>query len=537
MKNIEKVVIPVIIIVIITMLGIYYISKEYQKLQVQQRTEEAEEEASSNPVSSDELVYVSTAVLVGKDTDKGTLKFISADNDKLLEFDYTDKIPILGKHGNYLTLDQVPLGEIFDVTYSLVNRELFELKVSDDAWTYTEVTKFTINEKGRRMDIAGSTYKLPKTAIVSYGDELATFMDVTDADTLTVKGYGRKVCSIIVERGHGYVRLINDSYFEGGWIEIGQEMISKVGKEMLIPVPEGSYHVRLTNQGYAAEEDVTVERDKETVIDLSKADIKEVAIGHVQFTIVPDFAHLFIDGDMMDYEERVPLEYGIHKVHVELAGYKDVDISIRVSDKYADVNISLEEDGDDKTDKKSTTATKRSSATSLTGPATSTMSSSTSTLPTSLTVPSSSYVPTPVPSSSELPETSSNYLPPVINVDPTPEPDTSSTEGTTKKTSSTKKTTTEKDDDSTTEKDPDATDPIIGETPRMYIESPEDVEIYVDGIYAGITPISFIKPDAGSHVITLSRNGYKTKSYTVSVDGDDSDVTMSFSELVEDNAR
>ncbi len=542
MKNIEKVVIPVIIIVIITMLGIYYISKEYEKLRLPGRDEQTGEEDAQPPVSSDELVYETIAMIVGKDSEEHTLKFITVESEKLMEFDYSEKTPILGKHGNYMTLDQIPLGEIFDVKYSVVNKELLELKVSDEAWTYTDVTKFTIDEKEKRMDIAGSTYKLPKTSVVSYGDELATFMDVTQTDTLTVKGYGRKVCSIIVERGHGYVRLINDSYFEGGWIEIGQEIISEIGKEMLIPVPEGSYHVRLTNKGYAAEEDVTVERDKETVIDLSKADIKEVAIGHVQFNIVPDFAHLFIDGDMTDYEERVPLEFGIHKVHVELAGYKSVDISIRVSDQYADVEITLEEDGsDNSTDKRSTTTTRRSSSSSTTAPQTVTSSSSSMTaLPTSLTVPSTTAVPEPLPSTSEHGSATEVYVPPAPEE---PESDISTTESTTKK-STTKKTTTEKtttektSSTSDTEKEPedDTTDndPIISETPRMYVEAPEGAEIYIDGIYAGIVPLSFIKPEAGSHVITLSRNGYVTKSYTVSVDDDKSDVTMSFSELIEE---
>ena len=65
----------------------------------------------------------------------------------------------------------------------------------------------------------------------------------------------------------------------------------------------------------------------------------------------------------------------------------------------------------------------------------------------------------------------------------------------------------------------------------MYVESPEGAEVFVDGIYVGIAPISFIKPEKGSHVITLSRNGYVTKSYTVSVADDDRDVTLSFSEL------
>ena len=68
----------------------------------------------------------------------------------------------------------------------------------------------------------------------------------------------------------------------------------------------------------------------------------------------------------------------------------------------------------------------------------------------------------------------------------------------------------------------------------MYVESPEGAEVFLDGIYVGIAPISFIKPEAGSHVITLSKNGYKTKSYTISVAGDDRDVTLSFSEMIQE---
>ena len=66
----------------------------------------------------------------------------------------------------------------------------------------------------------------------------------------------------------------------------------------------------------------------------------------------------------------------------------------------------------------------------------------------------------------------------------------------------------------------------------MYVEAPEGAEVFIDGIYVGIAPISCIKPESGSHVITLSKNGHVTKSYTISVSGDDRDVTLSFSDLV-----
>ena len=474
MKNIEKVVIPVIIIVIITMLGIYYIAKEYEKQQAQKRAEEIKQTVDENKdesIDTEDLVYESTAMLVGKDEETGKLKFISVDQDKLFELEVTGKTPILGKHGNNLTLSQIPLGEILDVSYSIHSKDVRGLQISDEAWTFTDVTKFDINEEEGRMDVAGSTYKLPKTAIVSYGDELATFMDVTNVDTLTVKGYGRKVCSVIVERGHGYVRLMNDSYFEGGWIEVGQDIIKKVTEEMLIPVPEGSYHVRLTNRGYAAEEDVEIVRDEETVIDLSEVDVKEVAIGHVEFDIVPDYAQLFIDGVMTDFEERVPLEYGIHHVHVELAGYKSIDSNIRISDKYANIDMVLEEDTEEE---ETGTTVKKNNANAA---------------------------------PSNLIDTSS-----------TSSGSTSGT-GQAASTSSTASTTA----------------PVISNTRKVYVESPEGAEVFMDGMYVGIVPISFIKPAAGSHTITLSKNGYKTKSYTISVGSDDNDMTLSFSEMISEN--
>ncbi len=495
MKNIEKVVIPVIIIMLVTVLGIYYISKEYEKQQAEKKAAQIQEELRAQeeekPVESDELVYQTVAMLVGKNEDERKLKFISVEGEKLFELEYESKTPFLGKHGNSLTLAQIPLGEILDVTYSIHSKELIEVRVSSEAWTFTDVTKFDIVQDEGKMDIAGSTYKLPKTAVVSYGDELATFMDVTNVDTLTVKGYGRKVCSVIVDRGHGYLRVLNDSYFEGGWIEIGQEIIKTVTEDMLIPVPEGNYHVRLTNRGYAAEEDVVIERDRESEIDLSKVDIKEVAIGHVSFTIVPDYAQLFVDGQMTDYEERVPLEFGIHRIHVELAGYESVDTNIRISDKFANVDITLEAEGGD-TDR----------TTSKTGRGTTGN-------------PTVTPTPTPTPTSTTDSNTGT-VIPPLSGTVPSPmlndrTTSTASTANTTGTTGSTD---------------------VISNTRKMYVESPEGAEVYIDGIYTGIVPVSFAKPEKGSHVITLSQNGHVTKSYTIAVSDDDRDVTLSFSELV-----
>ncbi len=66
---------------------------------------------------------------------------------------------------------------------------------------------------------------------------------------------------------------------------------------------------------------------------------------------------------------------------------------------------------------------------------------------------------------------------------------------------------------------------------HVKINAPEDAEVYVDGSYVGLAPVSFPKK-AGSHVISLRKNGYQTRSYTIQVDEEEKDMELSFSELV-----
>ena len=65
---------------------------------------------------------------------------------------------------------------------------------------------------------------------------------------------------------------------------------------------------------------------------------------------------------------------------------------------------------------------------------------------------------------------------------------------------------------------------------RVHIDAPENVEVYLDGNYVGISPCSF-KKTSGSHVITLRKSGYETRSYTVQVDDEQKDVSYSFVDL------
>ena len=72
---------------------------------------------------------------------------------------------------------------------------------------------------------------------------------------------------------------------------------------------------------------------------------------------------------------------------------------------------------------------------------------------------------------------------------------------------------------------------VIPSESKIYFDGPEGVEVYLDGSYVGIAPTS-CKKVTGSHVVTLRKDDYQTKSYTVTIEDDGNSITFSFSELV-----
>lgn len=65
------------------------------------------------------------------------------------------------------------------------------------------------------------------------------------------------------------------------------------------------------------------------------------------------------------------------------------------------------------------------------------------------------------------------------------------------------------------------------------VKTPEGASVYVNGEFRGVAPVSFEKT-SGEMTITLSKTGYVTKSYTVTVDDGQEDVTYSFASLTKE---
>lgn len=379
-----------------------------------------------------------TAVLVSKNNDE-TLTFMNIETGKNYTLSYTGATTIWDKYGEAMSMEQLDEGDIVSVKFLKEKKRLSDIALYDGAFTYTDVTKYEINELTKTFTIVKEAFQYTEdTVIVSDGLEIE-MMDLNEEDILTVQGIGTTIYSIAVDKGHGYLKLSNDEYFIGGWIEIGQKVIRQITDDMLLVVPEGEYDVLFSNGGNSGTKKVTIERNEEVTVDIGDIEIKEVQYGSVIFTMNPTDASLYIDGTLVDTSAAISLEYGIHQLIAVADGYDTLTQYIKVGQASAGVSIVMEKE------------------------------------------------------------------------------DASSDDD-------------DEEDDDEDDDEEDAVD--ISSTYKVYIDTPEGVEVYLNGNYIGISPVSFAKKP-GTHTITLRKNGYITRSYTIEIDSQEKDVTYSFADLLE----
>ncbi|MBD5542030.1 MAG: PEGA domain-containing protein [Lachnospiraceae bacterium] len=376
-------------------------------------------------------------IIMSVDQEKKQIKMYNLTLGRTYSLTYDGVTGMKNRFGDEIVAGQLAEGDMVRVTFIKENKLARSVQLLDDIDT-SNVSAFEINKAAYTMSFGGDKYSLHKNVLVLSGGKQIQMEEISPADSLKIVARDHQVYGITVEQGHGYVRLSGHESFVGGWVEIGQTVITRVEEEMLLVVPEGDYTLYISNKGVAGSKEISVSRDAETQVDVSELQTERIKkSGKIIFTISPAEAELYIDGELTDYSGEVELDYGIHQLKVKAEGYSTFAQYIKVSEPMANLNVKLEEstgEEDEEKDEKTVSSNSVSNTTAA-----------------------------------------SDY--------------------------------------------------------RVYIDAPKDAELYLDGSYVGIVPVSFPKK-TGTYVISLRRDGYLTRSYTLQIDDIRKDVTYSFSELV-----
>lgn len=417
-----------------------------------------------------------TAVVVAVSEDEKKITLLNEIVQKRYTLSYDGLTIFADRYGEALSAVQLVPGDIVDVTFQRIPKKCVSAKISPASWEMEVGDGFELNQARRHMAFYGEVYTLAERMVLHSGGEEIELADLNERDVLNVKGIENTIYSIAVEKGHGYLRLIGEEYFVGGFVEIGQKMAERITEDMLLTVPEGEYNIRVKNGSHEGSKKAVIYRDEETVLDVSDLKGEEVKKGKVFFTLSPADASVYIDGEKIDTASYAELEYGVHQMIVKADGYETISQYLKVGQESANLNVGLEPDGS-RTDSAFENAQEEDERDEMGD------------------------------GKDELNEEEQGG-----------------------------RTERDAEKDRLDEREPEnERESSTGEGVwRVKVNAPAGAEVYVDGSYVGLVPVSFPKK-AGSHVISLRKNGYQTRSYTIQVDKEEKDMELSFSELVKKN--
>lgn len=393
-----------------------------------------------------ESTYVETladsldeAIIVSVSEGKKEIKFYNLVKGRTYTLTYDGTTGMKNRFGDEIVPGQLAEGDMVRVTFIKDEKRIKSIQLLETVDTYQAVDLFEINKAAQTMEFKGEQYNLHENCLVLSQGKTIQLEEIHPTDRLKIVAADHKIYGITIEKGHGYVRLSGHEAFVGGWIEVGQAVITEVSEEMLLVVPEGSYTLYISHDGVAGSKEVVVKRGEEALVDVADLQTEKIKkTGKIIFTITPTDAELYIDGELTDYSSEVELDYGIHQIRIKAEGYGTLKQYIKVGEPTATLNIKLEEakEGEEDEAEEEEESVSGNSVSNVTSP--------------------------------------SDY--------------------------------------------------------RVYIDAPVGAELYLDGSYIGVVPTNFAKK-AGTYVISLRKEGYQTRSYTLQVDDANKDVSYSFSNL------
>ena len=213
------------------------------------------------------------------------------------------------KYGNRTPVTSFEPGLL--VTIGDVDSEgiLTEARISDQAWVYDNITRFSVNPDLDMLKIGDGKYRYTDDTIVFSGDKRIQMTDLSDGDTLSVVGRDKNILAVRVTTAQGTLALSNTKLFEGSFLQLGTKIFAEITPDMEIQVPEGTYELRVANDGWGGSTEVTITRGETTNVDLDTLKGEGPSYGKVQFVIDAKDAVLSIDGKETDYEKPVKLTY------------------------------------------------------------------------------------------------------------------------------------------------------------------------------------------------------------------------------------
>lgn len=284
-----------------------------------------------------------TGVVKKIDTAAQKITFYNVSFNTVEEYQYSGGTEILSQNSVDKSMSQVEPGQVYRYVTGSGSQMLTRMQEASDIQQLQEAS-VTVDAEKRQITVNGdTTYAYTDNLVVLSDGESIEPLEILDSDQVTFRGVKGLAYSLVVTKGHGYIKPTGYKDFLGGTLTVEGEAIVPVSKEMLLMVPEGQQKMSMVNGDLTGEVEVQVKRGQVTKVDMKKYQSQMPDTARVTFEIQPQGAELYVNGSLTDYSKKVPLKYGNHSIKVVLEGYNDYSGVVTIKDAGPTIRINLAE--------------------------------------------------------------------------------------------------------------------------------------------------------------------------------------------------
>lgn len=311
-----------------------------------------------------------TAIITSMDMENNQMHFVSVLDGTDITLQYHGGVRVSDTKGTDIGIDSVVCGNVVDIVYYADTEKLVSIAKNAKVKTYTQVKKFLYRQDQHTASCNGTSYKVSDYAQVFDGNQVLSLVDVNTEDEVTLSVWNGNLVSVVITKGHGYVRLLNQGTYVGGFVEIGKDVIVPVTTDMLVAVGEGDYTLRINKNGYFGEKSIRVTKDRELNVDISDIAIPS---GTVTFAVMPEDAGevIKVDGEIIANRTYTGL-YGDHELSITAEGYDSFRGSFKITDTMKNLHVTLQQETTEESTEETTEATTQEAQTTTSGQTTQT---------------------------------------------------------------------------------------------------------------------------------------------------------------------
>ena len=182
-------------------------------------------------------------VIKSLDLEKKTITFYNTAFEEEVVCEFNGATEILTKNEKQISSGSLQIGQVVDVYKNAETNRLTKVQISADILEYEGATGLLVDSDASSIDINGTKYRYGSGFTAFSNGKPINIQEISQTDEVTFRGVKGKAYSIIVTRGHGYLRPVKYKDFVGGTMTVNGVMIVPVTEKMLVPVPEGTYEV------------------------------------------------------------------------------------------------------------------------------------------------------------------------------------------------------------------------------------------------------------------------------------------------------